>query len=265
MDRDAGVSAEDGHTPQEERSGVLTVAGCIEPGVVTRDDLMAYADGEARPDAAEHVRRCAACAAEARALASAQHQLRLALNRFECPAPQVLGEYVLTLLAPEEHRLVASHVVDCPRCVDELQGLRTFLSVEPERSPSVLERLKRVVATLVTPPRGAAVFAELRGTESAVVPLIYRSEDVTITVSVQPDEMRDGVRHWTLDGLMVHDGGRHLEAQTRLVAEDNVAHEAALDDLGNFFFEGLPPGTYRLEVIFSKQVVVVQDLRIGGG
>ena len=193
-----------------------------------------------------------------------EQQLRRALYRFECPTPQSLGEYALTLLAPPEHRLVAAHVVDCPRCAEELQTLRSFLTVEPVPSPGAFDRLKRVIATLVTPPRGAAVFAELRGAASAVAPLTYRTEDVSITVSIRPDELVGGIRHWALHGLMVRDSGPLPAAWTRLVAQDGVVHEAALDDLGNFFYDGLPPGTYRLEVGLTEQVVVVQDLRIGG-
>ena len=193
-----------------------------------------------------------------------EQQLRRALYRFDCPAPQTLGEYALTLLAPPEQRLVAAHVVDCPRCAEELQTLRSFLTVEPEPSPGAFDRLKRVIATLVTPPRGAAVFAELRGAASAVAPLTYRTEDVSITVSVRPDDLVGGMRHWALHGLMVRDSGSLPATWTRLVAQDGVVHEAALDDLGNFFYDGLPPGTYRLEVGLTEQVVVVQDLRIGG-
>jgi hypothetical protein len=193
-----------------------------------------------------------------------EQQLRRALYRFDCPAPQLLGEYALALLDPSEHRRVAAHVMDCPRCAEELQTLRTFLTVEPEPSPSVLDRLRRVIATLVTPPRGEAVFAELRGTVSAVAPLIFRAEDVTITVSTQPDELLGGIRHWALHGLMVRDSGPLLAARTRLIAQDGAVHAADLDDLGNFFYEGLTPGTYQLEVALSEHVVVVQDLRIGG-
>jgi hypothetical protein len=250
--------------PPDRQSDLLSVAGCLRPGVVLRSDLMAYADGDAPPHAAEHIRRCPACAEESRALATAERQLRRALNRFECPAPQLLGEYALALLAPAELQRLAAHIADCPRCAEELQTLRSFLTVEPEPSPSALDRLRRVIATLVTPARGAAVFAELRGTESAVAPLIYRTEDMTITLSVQPDELLGGIRHWALHGLMVRDSGPLLAAQTRLIAPDGTLHEADLDDLGNFFYEGLPAGTYQLEVALSEHVVVVQELRIGG-
>ncbi|HEU5317483.1 MAG TPA: hypothetical protein VFX49_15330 [Chloroflexota bacterium] len=252
-----------GHMPLDRRGDALTVAGCIEPGAVTRDDLMAYVDGEAAPHVAEHVRRCAACAAELRALAGAQRSLQRALHRFECPAPPVLGEYALALLPQLEQRLVAAHVVDCPRCTEEVQTLRTFLSVEPQSVPSAFERLKRVVATLLTPPGSAAIFAEFRGGVATTAPLAYRSEDVTVTVSVQPDD--GGARRWALHGLVVRDGPSLFPAQTRLIAPDGTTRESPLDDLGNFLYEGLPPGVYQLEVDLPEHVLVAENVAIGGG
>ncbi len=254
-----------GHGTQDPQGGVLTVAGCIEPGAVTRDDLMAHADGGVHPRTADHIRRCAACAAEVQALAAAQRELRRALHRFECPTPQLLGDYALALLAPHEQRLVAAHVMDCPRCGEELQTLRSFLSVEPDPSPSMLGQLKRVIATLVTPPRAAAVFAELRGSQGLAAPLIYRSEDVTLTVSVQPDVTEGGIRRWALHGLVVQERSSLLATETRLVAEDGTAHESRVDDLGNFVYEGLAQGVYQLEVALPERVVVAEHVPIGGG
>ncbi len=244
------------------------VQGCLEPGAVTYDDLMAYVDGDAPVRVIDHVRRCAACLADARARAREQQQLRTVLNRFDCPSAHTLGEYALSVLAPHEQRLVAAHAVDCPRCSDELQQLRSFLSVEPEPAPTVVERLRRVIATLVMAPRGAPAFAELRGSQNAAVAetLTYRAGDVTISFDVDADGLRDGTARWAVNGLITQSSGvAPPRGEIRLISLAGDVYASHADVLGNFLYESVHPGTYRLEVDLPDRMVVIEELRIGDG
>ena len=242
------------------------VAGCREPGAVTKDDLMAFADGDAPANVIEHVRSCRACVVQARSLARDQRQLRIVLNRFECPSSHTLGEYALRVLAPHEQRLVGAHAVDCPRCSEELQTLRSFLTVEPEPTPTVAERLRRVIATLVMPQRGIPVFAELRGSETAAMPLTYRAGDVTVSLSVDIDDPQAGSERWVVSGLITREGGVAPSSERiHLISSSGEARETGADTLGNFLYEAVQPGSYRLEVALTNQLVVIEELRIGGG
>src|SRR5690349_7941748 len=87
-----------------------------------------------------------------------EHELRRALYRFDCPDALTLGEYQADLLGPVQRRDVAAHLVDCDECRAELQTLGAFLA-QPEPSnvaQPILERARRIVASLFTPGPGLA-------------------------------------------------------------------------------------------------------------
>ena len=88
------------------------------------------------------------------------------LFRFDCPAPQVLGEYQLDVLDAEERLRVAQHAAECEECTAELTELRAFLAVDPPVPETFFERARRVLATLST-PAPELVLHSLRGADDA--------------------------------------------------------------------------------------------------
>src|SRR5438094_803241 len=111
---------------------------------------MACADGDASSVIIEHVQRCAACAEEVSAYTRAQRRLRHTFYRMNCPSAEALGDYEQGLTSAAERLAIASHVVACPRCTEDLQTLRTFLASTPDRPatrPSIMSGLRRILAT----------------------------------------------------------------------------------------------------------------------
>lgn len=237
---------------------------CDSPGAVTADELVAYADGEAPARVAEHVRTCAACAEEANRYRRAQRRLRGALDRFECPTSQTLGEYELGLLSSEERQTVAAHVLECPLCSDELRLLRQLLAEDvASAAPApreLVSELRRVVATLVRPPAQPAYALRGLGNEELQT---YQAGDVTIAIGSGPAARRGRA---SLTGLVWREGAGAEELtnrEARLSAEDGTAYSSPVDDLGNFVFEDIRPGPYRLEVWLADRIVVVELVRAG--
>jgi hypothetical protein len=238
----------------------VTTTGCIDPGTVTPESLLAYADGDAPPEVVQHVAICPTCAAEAAELAGLQRRLGQALHRFDCPPGQTIGEYALDLVSPEERTVIARHVLDCLRCTAELRSLRAFLSgddliqVAPQ---GLLAGLKRTVATLFAPPTAMAGVA-LRGGPS--IAQTYRAGELTLTLAPGPQPRRGRT---SLMGLIVREDGE-LEipagSTARLLAPTGAAESAEIDDLGNFAFDDLVPATYALELQLGDDVVVVEDV-----
>src|SRR5206468_13071240 len=106
--------------------------------------------------------------------------------------------------------------------------------------------LRRVVATLFTPP-AAPAYAGLRGIAEDAVKT-YRAGDLTITVSAMPAARYGRV---SLMGLLVSEGADQEQfagAEVRLIAPDGAAQATQIDELGNFDFDDLAPGTYALEL-----------------
>ena len=231
---------------------------CRRPDAIAPEALLAYLDGAAGPDVAQHVADCADCAAESQGLARAQRRLGELLDRAACPSAHEIGEYALDLLGPEQRVGVASHLLDCRRCAEELRTLRGFLAAEPATVQAPFERLRRVVASLLTTPRQAAL-AGLRGTADDAS-RAYRAGSVTITVSAAP--ATDG-HSLVLDGLVVDDAADptgSLAGEVRCLGTDGHSLVAPIDELGNFSLEGLTTGHYRLDIDLGAQIVEIVDL-----
>jgi hypothetical protein len=220
------------------------------------EELMAYRDGEAPAHVVEHVDKCSTCAERAGGYAISQGELRRSLYRFDCPEAHALGEYELGVLDPVQRTLVAAHANECDDCRTELQTLRRFLA-EPVQMPvPLLERARRMVATLFTPAPGLAL-GGLRGSAESTT-RVYEVEDVTVTVGPGPGP-------GTLIGLvMVVDSPPDEVAGrgVRLISRDGGALTSTLDDVGNFEFSEVTPGQYALEVELPNSIVVIKELRV---
>lgn len=236
---------------------------CNDPGAVTPEDLVAYAEGDGDSRTAAHVASCPWCAAEAASYAALDRTLTARLWRAECPATLTLGEHVLDLLDPQGALAVRAHVAVCPHCTAELDELRTALGGDPlaelATGPGLLTRL---VMRLVPAPGQGLAFAGVRGAGSAT--RTYEADHLTTTLTVEPEPER-GRRRWSLAGLVLHEGGEQLPAgiAVRVVRAGTVAAEATLDDLGNFVIGGLEDGIYDLELDLPDRVLAVEGLEIG--
>jgi hypothetical protein len=235
---------------------------CIRPGAVSTEDLVAYVAGEAPASVANHLRACSQCSADARDYARAERRLRLILDRVACPDPQRLGEYELGLVDGDERWTIAGHVGECRRCADELRALRGFLADDPLPALSLAERARRIVAALVEPSPGHA-YGDVRGDEETST-RTFRADDVTITVGPGPAARRGRA---SLDGLVVADEGdanRFAGRDARLVPASGRPIVVLVDHLGNFLFEDVPPGVYRLELDLTDRLIVVDEIPLNG-
>jgi hypothetical protein len=172
------------------------------------------------------------------------------LYRFDCPEPHVLGEYQLDVLDTAQRVQVARHAMECEECTAELTTLREFLAVDPPMPQTFGERLRRVVASLVTPPPGFALggvrgVADLQTRE-------FTADDVSISVG-------PGAERGSFVGLVT---GADTTGAVRLVSDGVERATATLDELGNFELSGIPAGTYTLELDLGGRVIVLENLQI---
>lgn len=217
---------------------------------------MASADGEASASVAAHVQACSACSAQVGGYARTQSMLRRSLYRVDCPDAHTLGEYHLDLLEPEQRMRLADHVMGCAACGVDLHTLRNYLALPTVMPESPLARSRRMVALLLRPASGLA-FGGLRGNAETTT-RVYQVEDVTVTAA-------PGQGAGTLVGLVVIAGTdpQALDGRSvRLVPSSRIPLTSAVDDLGNFEFEGVPAGLYALELDLPNALVVVEELRV---
>lgn len=195
-------------------------------------------------------------------------RLTQVLHRFDCPSSLTIGEYQVDLLPPDDRTRVAQHLLECPHCAAELQTLRSFMSgpllddrmLQREAQPGTMERLRRVVATLVSPSRERA-YGGLRGS-AAETGQTYRAEGLSVTLGPGPRGTRGRA---SVMGLVWAESAEAppLEgAEAQLVSEGGTS-AAPIDELGNFGLEDVVPGTYRLELRLADRTVVIEDLHVG--
>jgi anti-sigma factor RsiW len=235
------------------------LAGCVNPREISPDDLIAHAQGDAPPAAIRHIERCPTCQEQAAQYARAHAALSAELFRHSCPSTLTIGEYVLGVLPPDAARTVAEHLIDCPHCAAERRETAAFLKEddEPEGAHGFVDTVRRLLARPLAPT--APALAGLRGAEDCESG-VYLAEGLRVTISVQ--RTRAGARGGVLVGLvepwtMASDGGRaHLYANDRIVQTQEV------DDLGNFVFDAVPAGSYRIEVKLSDVVVTIDAVTV---
>jgi len=228
------------------------------------EQLMACVDGDASAEAVAGIYDCAECSATVTEFTQLQVGLRQMLARFDCPSPHGLGEYALDLVSPAERTAVAAHVLECDDCTIELKGLRAYLAVEPLISDHVGWRanVRRIVAQLVSSQPMTAQVVAFRNVEQAPV-LVYQTDTVQISVTQTPGERSGAI---CVDGLVVRRGPKPeplAHSEVVLVPTAGPPLSTWTDELGNFMYDELDSGSFRLELSLSDEVVVVGELRLG--
>lgn len=240
---------------------------CIEPGEISEEQLLTYADGEADSRVADHIRRCPYCAERARTLATHQSVLRTLFHRLECPDPQTLGEYHLGMLPSPEGAAVKDHLKICTSCTEEVAELERFLQAVPitPAMPSLSVQLRRVVARLASTSVDSGhpqpSFA-LRGMNVAA-PGVYQAEDIKLVVGLEADGLRAG--HKMLLGFTSREGQPLASlAGARVLLNRGGAPFAVeeVDTLGNFAFSNLNSGEYELVLVTDREQVVVETILV---
>lgn len=241
----------------------MSVASGMNHDAVTSEDLIAYGDGEATREIAERIAADPSLRAAADEYRRAQRRLQGHLYRFACPSPLVLGEYDLGLLDPMERTRIAAHVVGCPRCAEELRTLRDFLAAEDDMLPiGAIERMRRIVATLLPPPLRTSPYANLRGADDATT-RTYQAGDVTITLDLGAPVRRGRT---SLVGLLWRnsDDPETVSGSPAVLIDTAGARQmATIDDVGNFTFDDITPGAYQLELTLGDDIITIEGLPIG--
>lgn len=245
---------------------------CINPPELSELELLMAVDGEANGKLSRHLETCPHCRARAENLARLQATLSARLFRSDCPSSLALGNYHLGLLSAAEAAPIARHVADCPYCRQELDQLQRFLAqdalVGAEVFAALQRRTKQVAARLVGGARAvgdrlasagslAPALTGLRG--EFAEPLRYVTDDLQITLDVQPDP--DQPDHRALIGLVLGLPPA-AQAEVALWQEDRPVARTAVDELGNFVLAAVPQGVFDLWLTTPDLEVQVQGLAV---
>ena len=133
----------------------------------------------------------------------------------------------------------------------------------PELELNALDRLKeqfkeRVRVRLARPVLGGMMpaFGGVRGDQEG--PFVFQADEVQVIIEVQDDSQQPG--HKFLVGLVTGMDTPHLKA--RLWRFDQRVATAAVDELGNFVFLNLAPGSYVLTLGNSDVEIHIPALEL---
>jgi hypothetical protein len=163
---------------------------CTTPPALTDEQINDVIDGLADLQTITHLDECEDCRLRFDFAKSLDQRLRAVLYRQDCPTSQILGEYELNLLDAENEAVIQAHVQTCPRCQEELNLLRDFLTAEP-LEPSIKaaprhERDRREHRP--TPPNPRLLVAEPLQAVAA-----YASRGGAVSGAVQPRSPQRGI------------------------------------------------------------------------
>jgi len=244
---------------------------------------VAYDEGIQSEAKREHLEQCPICQQRLTSYTRTNGRLLTKLYRSTCPSAVQLNYYCLGVI-PEEQRIsIASHVLDCPLCTDEVAEIRRLQAAFEPFPPagfSLRAAVRSLFATLVV-QQAQPVTRDMA--PSAGWPRQYRAESVDLSLHLSrasngeamlvgivtsrdramTAEAFEGVTvdlyHTPGPPVVEGEGGRADEETARPFLTTQV------DDVGNILLEPIPAGNYLMILRLPNLEVIVEDLYIGPG
>lgn len=248
----------------------------------TNEELMSlvYNEGTLPPEEKEHLDHCPICQERLATYTRTTELLRTKLYRSLCPSAVDLNYYCLGGLPEKERIGIASHLLECPLCADEVEEIRreqANFDLYPAAAFSLPAAVRRIFATLVVHQAQPVLRDDLPGTgwprqyKAGGVDLSLHvsrtSEGETmllgILTSANAVETVDAFEGVAVDlysspGPLLREG----DGEQRDGEDATPFLSTQVDDIGNIFLEPVPPGDYVMIVHLADQEVVIEDLII---
>lgn len=250
----------------------------------TNEELLgvAYDEEILSAEKIEHLEQCEDCQQRLASYRRLNSRLFSKLYRSACPGAVELNYYCLGGLSPEDRLTIASHVLDCPACADDVAEIRrqqAAFEPVPASGFSLRAAIRRLFATLVVQQAQPVVTRDL--TPSFGWPRQYRAESIDLSLhlsrATNGETMLVGIvtsrdQHATaetFEGVTVD----LYQAPGPLAAEGGPGAKETpmpflstqIDDVGNILLEPLPAGKYVMILRLPDLEVVIDDVQIGPG
>ncbi len=220
---------------------------------LTDAQLLAYLSGEATPEVIEIIEKDGSYQDRLDQLDALSKGIVASVFRAECPSSQEIGDYYLGLITLEQKSLISTHLKNCPLCSDELNQLKTYLGSKT----GFLDKTKIIIARLIEGldqlsaqnNLELAPVWDVRGREKSA--LVFQADEYQIVL--MPYLERKHPSLYTLTGLLA--GQENLIGDVDLMIEDCYQASSRIDELGNFSFEHVEPGVYKI-IVDCKEIEI---------
>ena len=252
---------------------------CFTENAPTDEELLAYAldDEELSQRAMQHLAQCEVCQQKVTRYRHTNTNLVARLYRTQCPDTTELSFYSIGggSLSPERRQQIASHVLECPLCMNEVEETRRFMAepVEfPVRAFSPRALVRRIFATPVKRQPSFVVRGEEQDT---AWPRWYKAESVDLSLHLSRTSSGE---HMLLGILTSSAPSEDVDALQGVLAELYKAPLAEasngatprtppflqirVDDMGNIVFNPVPAGTYTMIIHLPGREMIISGLTI---
>ncbi len=240
------------------------------------EDLLGlvYDEGALSTQEQSHFDHCSTCQERLASYSGLHDTLLSKLQRGLCPSAVRLNHYCLDTLPEQERVRIASHLLDCPPCADEVAEIRRVQAAFepfPDLPPTLVQTARRLFATLVVQQAKLVTRSEAPTTGW---PRQYQAEtlDISLHISHQAngETMLLGILTSSDPGVAV-DAFEGVEARlypasspfnTEAAANAQPLLTTQVDEIGNLLLEPVPAGTYIMLIRLPDQEIVIEGLHI---
>lgn len=238
------------------------------------EDLLSlvYDEGSLSTQEQAHFDQCLLCQRRLASYSDLNDVLLTKLRRGLCPSAIRLNYYCLDAVPAEERVSLASHLLDCPRCADEVTDIRRVQAAFepfPAVPPSLGTVVRRLLATLVVQQAQPITRS---ATPNTGWPRQYQAGtlDLSLHVSRQSngEAMLIGIltssdAHITVDAFEGVEARLYNAPYNGEVAENaEPLLTAQVDEIGNLLLEPIPTGAYIMLICLPDQEIVIEGLTI---
>jgi hypothetical protein len=241
---------------------------------------VAYDEGTLPEKERDHLEHCSICQQRLASYTHTNTLLRKKLYRRLCPDAVQLNYYCLGMVPDEQRTSIASHLLDCPLCADEVVEVRRLQAAFdpfPAAAFSLPASVRRLLATLVVhqaqpvtrdigpslgwPRQYRAGTIDLslhlsRASNSEIMLLgIITSADLDTSAAAFEGVSVD--LYQAPGPLVTESAGDRLTAETV-----TPFLSSQVDDVGNILLEPVPAGNYVMIINLPDQEVIIEGLNI---
>jgi hypothetical protein len=254
----------------------------------SNEDLISlvYDEGLLPEEEREHLAQCPICQQRLADYKDMNTLMLSHLYRSLCPSAVNLNYYCLGGLPVEERTSIANHLLDCPLCAGEVVEIRreqASYDLFPEGGFSLRDAVRRIFANLVV-QQAQPVLRDVQ--PSTGWPRQYRAEanDLSlhlsradngeimllgIITSSDPAKTLNAFEGMTVDlytapGPLV-EGSSVSSDELGIDKVTSPLFSTTIDEIGNIFFEEVPPGNYVMILHLADQEVIIEGLTIDHG
>jgi hypothetical protein len=240
---------------------------CAFDNPLSDEQLLAVVDDDATDEILHHLEQCAYCTERLRELQAFEQRL-IARSH---PDSTALLDYGFGLLSQGEMAAIGEHLQACRECQEIVEDFEADmqdavrqelnsphpLPKQPRRKLNPGEMLGELIAQFL--PRTNPAIALLGNADSS---LIATADDIKVVLNVEPTGDQ-----FFLDGQVITDKQEDWEGSVVLLTSDDTGASAPppalLDDLGQFSFDSLARGVYKLRIqSLSDTAITLYDLTL---